>query len=46
MPFEPREFLRHILAEAEYLTTISASLTTERATSCRTGDSCVRTDIA
>jgi len=27
MPFEPREFLRHILAEAEYLTTISASLT-------------------
>jgi len=27
MSFEPREFLRHILAETEYLTTIRAGLT-------------------
>ena len=29
MSFEPREFLRHILAETDYLTTISVSLTRE-----------------
>ena len=30
MSFEPREFLRHILAEATYLETTSASLTREQ----------------
>lgn len=27
MSFEPREFLRHILAETEYLTSVGADLT-------------------
>ena len=30
MSFEPREYLRHILAEADYLATASAGLTRER----------------
>lgn len=30
MSFEPREFLRHILAEAEYLASVSATLTREQ----------------
>jgi uncharacterized protein with HEPN domain len=30
MSFEPREYLRHILAEADYLTDASAGLTRER----------------
>ena len=30
MSFEPREYLRHILAEADYLATTSAGLTREQ----------------
>ena len=30
MSFEPREFLRHILAEAEYLESVSAGLTRQQ----------------
>ena len=30
MSFEPREFLRHILAEANYLVTASAGVTREQ----------------
>ena len=30
MSFEPREYLRHILAEADYLATASAGLTREQ----------------
>jgi uncharacterized protein with HEPN domain len=30
MSYEPREFLRHILAEAEFLVGVSAGLTRER----------------
>ena len=30
MSFEPREFLRHILAEADYLVALSATLTREQ----------------